>query len=311
MLNKHGLNYDPITGTSTPTSHTGQMQPENLSLRADEKGDVKPADHEDSSDSRSTISAKTWHVPPTGMEKMDISLPNNNNKENVPGSDKKDQIKTNDGNFLIQKCQLCGMIFGEKVTLQLHMIRDHQGRVIVSTDQHSGMSGTQIAFNVKRKYQRRKLKQSRFRRFGPSVGGAIGEKVRSAIVNHIANHKKNKKMFRCAHCPERFLTKPQCKSHIRQMHPEVKPSTSSADDCSRSPAPAKMSQALAANNNHGEQHTSGSGTSGKNVVMQAFNLEEPQHQLFASSVVHLPVYHKISEPVSVTFMLTPATQDNK
>ena len=291
MINKHGLNYDPLTGTTTPLPPSSQpnehasgatdMQPENLSMKAnEERKDLMDGGEE------ARISAKTWHVPPNGEKTSEHVVNNNNNKENMPSSSGATKIDGSGG-----KCVLCGLMFAETVALQLHMIQDHQGQVTV-TPEGTGTSATQlITFNLKKKYQR-SMKKKRLRRFGPSVGGAIGEKVRSAIVNHIASHQKGKKKFRCAHCQERFLSRVQCQTHIRQMHPGVRSGSSER---------SKQNSAVTST----PMDTSDETTP---AVMQSFSLQEqdagPKRRV-ARSVVQLPVFGKISEPVSVTFTLTP------
>lgn len=303
MMNKHGLNYDPLTGTTTPLPPSSQphnesaasapgatdMQPENLSMKptADDRSTSSSRGggmDTDADDAR--VSAKTWHVPPVGEKESEQVVNNNNNKENMPSSSSSSKSGSGSGGG---KCALCGLQYTETVALQLHMIHDHQGQVTVTPESApSSAAAHLVSLSLRKKYQRTMKK--RLRRFGPSVGGAIGEKVRSAIVNHIASHqKKGGKKFRCAHCSERFLSKAQCTAHIRQTHPGAR---KAAADTTPTVATPMETEA------------------GSGAVMQSFSLQEQEagpelRRRVAASVVQLPVFGKISEPVSVTFTLTP------
>ena len=348
LLNKHGIYYDIATGqASAPTKipgipsrlSSGKVEIKNVnessvastgsaSDAASLPGTGMDGDKSENS-ADNVVSAKTWQIPPEGVKEEKT-----HNGDQAPD----EFLKTTDGEFYIQKCDICGMIFGEKVTLQLHMIRDHQGQVTVRAEDSSSQEyrrnlATTLGMSLKRKYQRTVKKKanqrSRLRRFGSSVVAGIGEKVKSAIVNHIQNHQRIKKKYRCAHCQERFFTRGLCQTHIRAEHGHIK-AVESAEDSQGSQSksttkPLRSRQLVPTNGNHNqndeEMDTKESPPAPKlpachavpsklsndsQVIMQSFTLEEKgDDDHFAASVVYLPVFHKISEPISTTFTLTP------
>ena len=310
------------------------------------------------------VSAKIWQVP------QEYRPLGNSGKKSFPtpeGTEGSAVERTErsflDGDPFIQKCDICGLLFGEPVTLQLHKMQDHQ---INSFPGYCDVNRSNLAsaygITLRKKYQRRKLRTRRWRRLGAPVG-TIGEKVKSAIMNHLANHQKRKK-YRCAHCQERFQTKALCQAHIRAEHPHIRASmersNGSSDDISSQKngpiTPGKQKLDLQRQQGVGQKKTSpappnnpGAPTDNiptNSVLMQQFTLQPSSNNddnndrnnsnnndnalsnananntsnnannlenediaqkatAFASSVVYLPVLQKISQPVTVSFTLTP------
>ena len=365
------------------------------------------AENEESSQNASTkaagtIMAKTWSIPPQNNQKVEEekgsaacetpSAPSQEPTTAIAAGSTSTGAVTGTDDVYIQKCELCGMVFGEKVTLQVHMIRDHQAQVTVHTapvqngvDACSSVSAN-IRLSLRKKYQRSLKPQTRTtrrRHLGMGIAG-IGEKVKSAIVNHIRKHQHHQesKRFRCAHCQQKFLSRTLCQSHIKTEHGkqqlsstrtrsgavqsqpeqmsspkqqaavdtttqteemtvEVKPSkrgrhsssstrtsgystrssklinhSSTADASVASPGLQKPPPSRNGKTQIPVGYATPSDTSqgtGTSIVMQAFTLQEKdvedeETSHFATSVVHLPVFERISQPTAVTFMLTPMEQ---
>ena len=84
------------------------------------------------------------------------------------------------------------------------------------------------------------------------------------------------------------MSRAQCQTHIRQQHPGMRAGSS---ERSKSAPPSQPMD-----------------SSDPGAVMQSFSLQEQDDgpcRRVAASVVQLPVFSKISEPVSLTFTLTP------
>ncbi len=314
------------------------------------------------------VSAKTWQVPqeyrPLGNSgKKSFPTPEGT-KRCAPEATTERSIL--DGDPFIQKCDICGLLFGEPVTLQLHKMQDHQisvNPIPNFSDVHRSNLASAYGITLRKKYQRRKLRTRRWRRLGAPVG-VIGEKVKSAIMNHLANHQKRKK-YRCAHCQERFLTKALCQSHIRTEHPHIRASmersNGSSDDTgsqrnlpmtqkldlqqqlqqqqrkqlgpqndNREKDPAKeaassnedssfLLQQFTLQPNSNDNNNSANSSSSNNNDSAVTNANKKNNNAsqnneedaavksapFGSSVVYLPVLQKISQPVTVSFTLTP------
>ena len=341
---------DTATPSSKPSPNPIENKEPSLACEAPPKnGEPKP-------ELTTIVSAKTWQVPqeyrPLGNSgKKSLPTPEGT-KGDAP---EKAERSFFDGDPFIQKCDICGLLFGEPVTLQLHKMQDHQ---VNSFPTYSEANRSSLAnaygITLRKKYHRRKLRTRRWRRLGAPVG-IIGDKVKSAIMNHLANHQKRKK-YRCAHCQERFLTKALCQAHIRLEHPHVRASmersNGSSDDASSQKngpvATGKQRQQGVEDKRPSSNPTNDPGIPNEksnnedsSFVMQQFTLqpsssnsssnksnnndnavsnanennnstnnidtEDIAHKAtaFASSVVYLPVLRKISQPVTVSFTLTP------
>lgn len=358
MQNKHGITYDPLvrnktkseagSHNNTPNHSPGRNLNENSNsssgpsdMRSKESVIKSTAGMNDkqrpvlnipSIDGRSseecsrtsgspimsmanTIMAKTWRVP---EDKRDLERSFHPSKLSNGAMDEMNSFKN--------KCEICGLIFGEQVTLQLHKLRDHQLREQHMTDvgdrhvhrqqqvQSKEESGphsdyrssltTAIGLSLRKKYQR---SRSHRRRWHLGHGAAaIGEKVKSAIMKHIQNHQHRKK-YRCAYCQDRFLSRVLCQAHIRAEHPNSRPMdldgrSSRGSSKSRDKISSKMPVSYAQ-----PQSSSHTDDASSNYHMQSFTLEaKPEDSPnFAASVVYLPVVNKVSSPVTVTFKLTP------
>ena len=361
LLTFHGLDYDLMTGLTTistappslclssltpvtmttpvlvapaPSTMQGSADEPNIipvnMIKKEEQAASGEAVNCVQSDSGAVVSAKTWQVPGERQKERE---------DNSDGEDKGQKGYT--GEFCVKKCEICGMIFGEKVTLHLHMIHDHQDQVTVrATDGTTGgvtasvRSSLHSLVSLRRKYQRtprRKLHGSKLKRL--SVGG-IGENVKSAIVNHIRNNLCQRKKFRCIHCQERFASRLQCQTHIRaehgitrkphggatnvhselsdshrEQHPTTPPKMNhdEAMDVTLTDAGRVVSTDSAYQSDENQRQVVGY-IDGKPMEfsLQPFTMEETSTQShFAKSVVHLPVYRKISQPLTVTVTLTP------
>ncbi|KAK2179277.1 hypothetical protein NP493_500g01013 [Ridgeia piscesae] len=378
LLNMHGLEYDLITGLTTistappstclsPSTPITMTTPvlvapapsKMLGATADDPSIVpvnmikkeeqmEEASNGVQSDAGAVVSAKTWHVPGERPQMTDGQA-----KEPRNDSDSEDKVqKGYTGEFCVQKCEICGMIFGEKVTLHLHMIHDHQDQVTVRANDSPATGGGVAAsvrsslhslVSLRRKYQRsprRKLRGAKLKRL--AVGG-IGENVKSAIVNHIRNNLcQQRKKFRCVHCQERFASRLQCQTHIRAEHGVVKKSHGGTTNVHSEPSdshPEKRQLATMTPTTNRDEAMDVTPTDAACVVgtdsayqhdenqrrvvigyvekhpmeptLQTFAMEETSMQShFTKSVVNLPVYRKISQPITVTVTLTPtlATQ---
>ncbi|KAK2150882.1 hypothetical protein LSH36_384g05080 [Paralvinella palmiformis] len=259
--------------------------------------------------SPNVLSAKTWPVPETTPHITDadgaINLSSSaaKSRDSYPNKDNQPEEKRHkpDQAFAGPNCNVCGITFGENQSLHFHVMQEHKeftpsGKQSDSPDDLScprNSTITSLGLSLRRKYQfgiRRKAHHmQKLKRLGGSV--SIAEKVKSAIVNHIQNHLKKKK-FKCAFCHEKFSLRGLCQQHIRSKH---KRETSAAGD---SPTKAvTVTKGLSTKILPGPEPT----------MMQPFTVEEmADGGHFARSVVYLPVYNKISEPLSVTFTLTPA-----
>ncbi len=325
------------------------------------------------------VSAKTWQVPqeyrPLGNNgKKSVPTPEGTKRGGGGGVSAAAAVahQSADRSFLngdpfIRKCDICGLLFGEPVTLQLHKMQDHKIAVSPSPNfSEANRSSLANAYGItlRKKYQRRKLRSRRWRRLGAPVG-TIGEKVKSAIMNHLANHQRRKK-YRCAHCQERFLSKTLCQAHIRSEHPHVRASMersngSSDDACggrsvntSKVDLQSQLHNAQLCKKNSDSRNESAIKTTGKDLLLQQFTLQRNKTNnasraavasgssssnnndssvrnanekrnapstsneekatskapasFTSSSVVYLPVLQKISQPVSVSFSLTPNSE---
>ena len=158
----------------------------------------------------------------------------------------------------------------------------------------------------------------RWRRLGNQQppGGPIGDHVKSAIMNHIIRQQdrlpSTRRKFRCAHCRERFLSRALCQSHIRERHPHARLRHHNSTTTGNNNKPLYARPCME--------------DSEKDIVMQAFTLQETNADMnimhkaeeeghdrrsrhtgkhsFANSIVCLPVYQRIPEPITVSFTLT-------
>ena len=392
MLRKHGIQVDSLTGEASPlpnglaettlkqTPTDGVAPLKGLDLSLPDSSKTKIGENENSCDDSSqsgkdiksiqssegdslqgdgvsTVTAKTWSIPAQAMhglqngdigaDAMDID-----GIDNIPGKENMCDFSPN-----VQKCHLCGMNFSEKVTLQLHLIQDHHGQVTVQAgDLNRTNSATSISQALRKKY-RRKTKAGLLKR----LGGVrmIGDKVKSAIVNHIRNNQRSNK-FRCAHCQQRFGSRNLCQAHIRTAHANVQSrsslntSTTSINnkgikgELSKSASPLSYKELSKSSFDADSQQTSSPfaltqsqeydpetkmNVEQRNsnclnsppvartdplqqqdgqMTMQSFTLSERNTtaggSTFLRSVVHLPVRHKLSQPVTATFDLTPMEQ---
>ena len=311
----------------------------------------------------STVTAKTWHVPPAIQEQNSYTngKPFEGKVPGLPNGAVDDRGLNSDS--YIHKCDLCGLLFREALTLHLHKMQDHGLQMSkppsyqdIVQIQDARYSAAMATYSLKKKYQnsiKRKFRANRrWRRLGQNMG-VIGEKVKSAIMNHIANHQRRKK-YRCAHCQERFFSRPLCQAHIRADHPNARftePSDSDSKDGQR-PKQLKQEQQqqqrstelnVQIGDNQMDTNQAKDCESGVSTVstkdsfelpvsyatptnvapislqpadaappylMQPFTVQESAGEStnFAKSIVYLPVMRKVSEPVTVTFKLTPAEQ---
>ena len=349
------LSLNKASDTAAPSSKPSPNPIENKEPSL--ASEAPPKNGEPKPELTTIVSAKTWQVPqeyrPLGNSgKKSLPTPEGT-KGDAP---EKAERSFFDGDPFIQKCDICGLLFGEPVTLQLHKMQDHQ---VNSFPTYSEANRSSLAnaygITLRKKYHRRKLRTRRWRRLGAPVG-IIGDKVKSAIMNHLANHQKRKK-YRCAHCQERFLTKALCQAHIRLEHPHVRASmersNGSSDDASSQKngpvATGKQRQQDVKDKRPSSNPTNDLGIPNEksnnedsSFVMQQFTLQPSSSNsssnksnnndnavsnannnnnnstnnidtediarkatAFASSVVYLPVLQKISQPVTVSFTLTP------
>jgi hypothetical protein len=344
MLNKHGITIESSSGSVTPNngSESGSVRAHSpapsMEDRSKDSADVemKPdnriMERKDESGVKSerqsgSVLAKTWHVPTEyckeNIEKMELS------------TEEKEKLANEE--TYIKKCKICGMLFGETVTLQLHMMKDHNispSGIQFGENKTTNQATAALMSSFKRRFlgMRRKFRARRGRRLGQN-GAGIADKVRSAIVNHIHNHQRKKK-FRCAHCQERFFSRALCQAHIRSEHPNIKSMETSefleAEHQKRaalevmrskpiSQAPQDISQSLEARKNGGSKlpvtygqvaSSDPPANSQLSYVMQAFRLKPSggERETFVDAVVYLPVVQKLHNPADVTFTLSPTQQ---
>ena len=262
--------------------------------------------------SPNVLSAKTWPIPESKPHITDadgaINLSSSAKSQTVYPVERdrpeEKQAKPKQP-FALLKCNVCGLSFGEQQSLHFHMMHEHKEAAACNKQSDvpddlscpRNTSVTSLGLSLRRKYQfgvRRKAHHmQKLKRLGGGV--SIAEKVKSAIVNHIQNHLKKKK-FKCAFCQEKFSLRSLCQQHIRSKH--KRETSGNGDFSGDSPTKTGMTtKELSTKVLPGPEAT----------MMQPFTVEEKADGgHFARSVVYLPVYNKISEPLSVTFNLTPA-----
>ena len=282
----------------------------------------RPEGQSNLSEDYSMVSAKTWQVPKSIKQEPATAKAAGDSPGGPRLTNGSLEHAPVEGDTYLHKCDVCGGMFSEQLALHLHKLRDH-GQ-IPQPPSEGGMAEARtslppnIGLNLRKKYQKHKLRNNRrWRRLG-ACGASIGEKVKSAIVNHIRNHQRRKK-YRCAHCQERFFTRSQCHAHIRADHPnmrlpaeqnqenENRANKSSSEERSKSPRRKAMRPNIPMAYATPEQES----CPAEAYVMQSFTLEAKSAQdtpNFARSVVYLPVLQKVAQPVTVTFTLSPTEQ---
>ncbi|XP_064624347.1 uncharacterized protein LOC135485905 [Lineus longissimus] len=159
------------------------------------------------------------------------------------------------------------------------------------------------------------------------------------LSNHLTNGKSSSR-FRCGRCKTRFATRELCKLHIRQVHLRNTDLTEKKFRCSnceyktnfatnyrnhikQKHAQKMLLEPLQNGPCNGEMATESDDgkktpvayatpcdlTSQSSFIMQPFKLmDDTKAGQFVTAVVYLPVYQKISEPVTVSFQLSPTEQ---
>ena len=357
MAQHHGVSWadnehDRVKSRSANNSHTPSPNPDDgptdLS-KSSSRGKSEESSHDPENLPSGTVLAKTWHVPQEYHPDPASKKSGDSNYRSARESSSEAE----------HKCSVCSAAFTEVIKLQMHILQDHPGVVPTFSNgspplaspspkpryhdekkntheqqHHKHIDTHALTQALKRKYQqglRRKQSMKRWKRLGnPSVGGGIGDRVKSAIMNHINKqqtdrnpsqlHQAGRRKFRCAHCQQRFPSRPMCQAHIREHHPNARPrfrhhTNSNTTGNNNKPLFARLCMDDTDNE--------------KDIVMQAFTLQETpmdidrttptstgdsveddsrrsgkQHS-FANSIVCLPVYHRIPEPITVSFTLTP------
>ena len=285
MLNKHGINTDLpghfppfMPGLPFPMPLSDQA-PMDMPLNMFSSNFMARL-HEEMSqplDLKKPISSSSLH----GGENKKAS---ENGLKELASSAWHVPAKKEDMQLSLEKCEICGLMFGEKVTLQLHMIQDHPGQVTVSTktnaEDKAHLSGN-IVLSLKKKYQKGRRIRGHVRKLFSSNSHLSGE--------------QSKKRFRCAYCQLRFISKLDCQAHIRKSHPKAK-TINAANPTSHEqvhPEPSMVSTAL----------PNGVDKNCKMQAFQIFSAERQEH--FAPATVYLPVYEKVDQPLTMTFNLKP------
>ena len=257
----------------------------------------------------------------------------NQNKDGASKlADALQSMREDSGAIGFRKCDICGVFFGDKVALQLHMIQDHPGDVIVSAkskvDERSRYGGANIGMSLRRKYQKNRRARCQFRRSIGGDGAVVGNGIKSVFSHVKGSH--GKKKYRCAHCHDRFTSRAQCQSHIRTNHRAAAKTkqghdngvTSQSGSAEQQVSPGNKENALPASSTSsgasaaaGESMDTSLGVSqaaplvngvdsDRELVMQSFFLEGQGS--FAPAKLVLPVYQKVHEPISITFTLKPS-----
>ena len=355
LLNKHGLHWDMMgpQSSSTPAMPFG-LPPGALPPHLLERGG--PLDL--------PLGLMPGLLPPRmsdEMQPLDLkkSSPNNNND-----SSRKDSRQNKDGGsgggasssagawsggrrlrdddesaIGFKKCDICGVFVGDKVALQLHMIQDHPGDVIVSAksklDELGSRFGGNIGLSLRKKYQKNRRVRGHFRRL--LGGSAGGNGVTKSAFSHVRSQPRKK--YRCAHCQDRFASRVDCQAHIRARHrsggqnTSTQPGQNNGGSTSQNTGKQQQQQVSPGNKENAlpvtkastaadiaeQMDTSSSSLevshasplpngvdSSRELVMQSFYLEGQGS--FAPAKLVLPVYQKVNEPISITFTLKPSPQ---
>ena len=320
MLHKHGVVWNEgegeetrkrklgSAGNSLSSSPTQDDIPCDLS-KSGPRGSRKSEDREiEHSHSGSKVLAKTWHVP------------QEYHPEPKPYHEEEKRCHVEE-----HQCSVCHASFSEVIKMQMHILQEHPGVVptlsassppigttsppikttntpheSTPTERHTDTQA--ITQALRRKYhQSLKRKQTTIKRW-KKTHGSIGDRVKSALVNHLNKQQDGpRRKFRCAHCKERFLSRGLCQSHIRSQHPQRCRNKQLSTVNNNKPLYAKPCPDIT--------------ESRQDIVMQAFTLRETStdntveqdmsKHCFANSIVCLPVYQRIPEPITVSFTLTP------
>ena len=190
---------------------------------------------------------------------------------------------------LIHRCDVCGMIFGEQMTLNLHMVQDHPGMVTVKTKSfelpklerssepaNAKNLTSRTGMGIRRKYLL-KLRQKLLQRANKQNGAEIMKTPRSL-------------KFQCVYCKKKFSNRLRCKGHIRNFHKKLRFTGTNTTESRKYVAYATPTE------------------SKQDCTLQPFMVKVADTSNGSSLVpcmVTLPVHQQINEPCTLMLSLTP------